>query len=93
MEAEAKVLESKKMFSRSLNGDGNENFPSRNGGEGGPCAFRMPVHYPRYSKADYESMAEWKLDNLLQQYGLPIRGDVAFKRRYAMGTFLWPDQL
>merc|ERR1712080_201368 len=22
--------------------------------------FQMPVHYPRYSKADYESMPEWK---------------------------------
>jgi hypothetical protein len=38
-------------------------------------------------------MPEWKLDNLFHEYGLPIRGDVAFKRSYAMGAFLWPDQL
>ena len=85
LEAEANVLQSEKTFSRSLNGDGN-------GGEADLCAFRMPVHYPRYSKADYESMAEWKLDNLLQEYGLPVRGDVAFKRSYAMGAFPWPDR-
>ena len=52
----------------------------------------MPVNYLRYSKADYESMAEWTLDNRLQEYGLPVRGDVAFKQSYAMGAFLWPDQ-
>jgi len=92
-EAEAKALELEKQFSGSLNGDANGGFTSRNGGGNGPCVFQMPVHYPRYSKADYESMPEWKLDNLFHEYGLPIRGDVAFKRSYAMGTFLWPDQL
>ena len=93
LEAEATVLKSKKPFSRSFNGDGNGNFSSRNEGRAGPCVFQMPMNYPRYSKADYESMAKWKLDNLLQEYGLPVRGDVAFKRSYAMGAFLWPDQL
>jgi len=87
LEAEAKVLK----LEKPLNGDGNEGFSSRNGGDG-PSVFQMPVDYPRFSKADYESMAEWKLDNLFHEYGLPIRGDVAFKRSYAMGTFLWPDQ-
>lgn len=86
LEAEAKVLELEKPFSRSLNGDGN-------GEAAGPCVFQMPLHYPRYSKADYESMPEWKLDNLFHEYGLSIRGDLASKRSYAIGAFLWPDQL
>merc|ERR1711915_1114083 len=93
LEAEAKALELEKPFSGSLNGDENKEFSSRNGGGDGPCAFQLPVHYPRYSKADYESMPKWQLDNLFHEYGLPIRGDLAFKRSYAMGTFLWPDQI
>jgi len=93
LEAEAKVLPWEKPFSGSLNGNENEGFSSRNGGGDGPCVFQMPVDYPRYSKADYESMPEWKLDNLFHEYGLPIRGDVAFRRSYAMGNFVWPDQL
>ncbi|KAK3194668.1 hypothetical protein Dsin_025978 [Dipteronia sinensis] len=68
------------------------------GGGGGPngqhtterCGnFQMPLHYPRYTKADYESMPEWKLDCLLKQYGLPITGNVDQKRQFAMGAFLW----
>ncbi|KAI3456575.1 hypothetical protein Pfo_013238 [Paulownia fortunei] len=55
--------------------------------------FRMPIHYPRYKKDDYEKMEEWKLDNLLQQYGLAFDGSLEEKRAYAMGAFLWPDQL
>ncbi|KAB1219564.1 hypothetical protein CJ030_MR3G012360 [Morella rubra] len=51
--------------------------------------FQMPLHYPRYTKADYETMPEWKLDCLLQQYGLPTMGDVEQKRKSAMGSFLW----
>ncbi|RWW89998.1 hypothetical protein BHE74_00000905 [Ensete ventricosum] len=51
--------------------------------------FRMPLHYPRYSKADYEAMPEWQLDRLLAEYGLPAMGDVAQKRSFAMGAFLW----
>jgi hypothetical protein len=51
--------------------------------------FQMPLHYPRYTKADYETMPEWKLDCLLKQYGLPIIGDVEQKRKFAMGSFLW----
>ena len=30
----------------------------------------MPLHYPRYTKRDYEKMEEGKLDLLLKQYGL-----------------------
>ncbi|RWR94792.1 hypothetical protein CKAN_02410300 [Cinnamomum micranthum f. kanehirae] len=39
--------------------------------------FQMPLHYPRYTKADYETMPEWKLDCLLKEYGLPNAGEVA----------------
>ncbi|MCL7037839.1 hypothetical protein MKW94_021739 [Papaver nudicaule] len=52
--------------------------------------FQMPLNYPRYTKVDYEGMPEWKLDRLLSEYGLPVSGDVAQKRNYAMGAFLWP---
>lgn len=51
--------------------------------------FQMPLHYPRYTRADYEIMPEWKLDCLLKEYGLPISGDVEQKRKFAMGAFLW----
>ncbi|KAH7855868.1 hypothetical protein Vadar_029856 [Vaccinium darrowii] len=51
--------------------------------------FKMPLHYPRYSKSDYETMPEWKLDCLLSEYGIPIAGDVEQKRKFAMGAFLW----
>lgn len=55
--------------------------------------FQMPLHYPRYIKADYEKMEEWKLDLLLNQYGIPnINGSLDDKRAFAMGTFLWPNQ-
>lgn len=62
---------------------------SKGGGEG----FRMPVHYPRYKKEDYEKMEEWRVDTLLMQYGLACEGSLDAKRSFAMGTFLWPDQL
>lgn len=54
--------------------------------------FQMPLHYPRYKKSDYEAMPEWKLDSLLNEYGLPVNGDVTQKRKFAMGAFLWPSQ-
>ncbi|CAL4970190.1 unnamed protein product [Urochloa decumbens] len=59
---------------------------------GGGSSFRMPLHYPRYKKADYEAMPEWRVDCLLREYGLPADGDLDSKRRFAMGAFLWPDQ-
>uniref|UniRef100_A0A9I9CM62 DUF7722 domain-containing protein n=1 Tax=Cucumis melo TaxID=3656 RepID=A0A9I9CM62_CUCME len=55
--------------------------------------FQMPLHYPRYKRSDYEGMPEWKLDCLLKEYGLPIVGDVAQKRKFAMGAFLWPCEM
>ncbi|RWR93198.1 hypothetical protein CKAN_02243500 [Cinnamomum micranthum f. kanehirae] len=54
--------------------------------------FQMPLHYPRYNKADYETMPEWKLDCLLKEYGLPLMGNTMEKRQFAMGAFLWPSQ-
>ncbi|XP_052143588.1 uncharacterized protein LOC127763053 [Oryza glaberrima] len=67
----------------------------QHGGGGGGCggsSFRMPLHYPRYKKAEYEAMPEWRVDCLLREYGLPVDGDLDAKRRFAMGAFLWPDQ-
>ncbi|KAL6889024.1 hypothetical protein ACP4OV_010050 [Aristida adscensionis] len=61
------------------------------GGYGGG-GFRMPLHYPRYGKAEYEAMPEWRVDCLLREYGLPVAGDLHEKRRFAMGAFLWPHQ-
>lgn len=55
--------------------------------------FQMPLHYPRYTKADYQKMEEWRVDLLLQQYGLNFEGMLDEKRVYAMGAFLWPDQI
>ncbi|KAF4368788.1 uncharacterized protein LOC115707288 [Cannabis sativa] len=57
-----------------------------------PSGFQMPLHYPRYSKADYEKMDEWRLDTLLMEYGLNFKGTLYEKREYAKGAFLWPDQ-
>ncbi|KAK9920391.1 hypothetical protein M0R45_028946 [Rubus argutus] len=55
--------------------------------------FRMPLHYPRYSRKDYQDMPERKLDCLLAEYGLSAQGhDLAYKRDFAMGAFLWPDR-
>lgn len=54
--------------------------------------FRMPLHYPRYKKEDYEKMEEWRLDLLLREYGLAFDGSLEEKRDYAMGAFLWPSQ-
>ncbi|KAB5569353.1 hypothetical protein DKX38_003146 [Salix brachista] len=62
--------------------------PSVGNGPGGPhtkerCGnFQMPLHYPRYTGAEYQTMPEWKLDCLLREYGLPITGDVEQKRKY-----------
>ncbi|KAJ7560265.1 hypothetical protein O6H91_04G121000 [Diphasiastrum complanatum] len=58
-----------------------------------PYVFQMPLHYPRFTKSDYEVMPEWKLDRLLEEYGLPVIGSLSEKRKYAMGCFLWKDQL
>lgn len=55
--------------------------------------FQMPLRYPKYTKADYETMPEWQLDCLLLEYGLPvILGDIEQKRKFAIGAFLWSDR-
>lgn len=48
------------------------------------------LHYPRYTRADCESMPEWKLDLLLQDYGLtlPLVGNVDQKSMFAIEAFL-----
>ncbi|XP_043690113.1 uncharacterized protein LOC122640896 [Telopea speciosissima] len=56
--------------------------------------FKMPLHYPRYKKTDYQDMEEWKVDLLLTEYGLiSFKGTLEEKREFAIGAFLWPDQL
>lgn len=55
--------------------------------------FQMPLHYPRYKKGDYEKMEEWRIDQLLREYGLVVNGSLEEKRDFAMGAFLWPDQM
>ena len=54
-----------------------------------PSYFQMPLHYPRYTKADYEKMPEWKLECLFAEYGLSVSGDLSYKRDYAIGAFTW----
>ncbi|KFK38339.1 hypothetical protein AALP_AA3G101200 [Arabis alpina] len=56
--------------------------------------FKMPLHYPKYTKEDYEKMEEWRLDLLLLDYGLLAFHDASLreKRDFAMGTFLWSHQ-
>ncbi|KAL4337842.1 uncharacterized protein DS421_12g371750 [Arachis hypogaea] len=44
--------------------------------------FQMPLHYPCYIKEDYEIMKEWKVDLLLQQYGLSFKGTLHDKRAF-----------
>ncbi|EFH54299.1 hypothetical protein ARALYDRAFT_906983 [Arabidopsis lyrata subsp. lyrata] len=61
----------------------------QNGKNGEASVFRMPLHYPRYSKKDYQDMPEWKLDRVLADYGLSTYGDLAHKRDFAIGAFLW----
>lgn len=60
-------------------------------GKEGIGFFQMPLHYPKYSQSEYETMPEWKLDRLLSEYGLPAFGSVEQKRKFAMGAFLWPQ--
>ncbi|KAH7548149.1 hypothetical protein JRO89_XS14G0073800 [Xanthoceras sorbifolium] len=55
---------------------------------GGNCFGQVIVWY---TKKDYQDMPEWKLDRLLSEYGLCASGDLAYKRQFAMGAFLWPD--
>ncbi|MCO5581664.1 hypothetical protein L7F22_035553 [Adiantum nelumboides] len=56
-----------------------------------PSVFQMPLHYPRYTRSDYQAMEEWRLDRLLEEYGLPIPPTLDAKREFAIGTFLWEN--
>ncbi|XP_058209802.1 uncharacterized protein LOC131322486 [Rhododendron vialii] len=58
-----------------------------------PEGFQMPLHYPRYKREDYEKMEELKIDLLLREYGIGFKGSLEEKRNFAIGAFLWPDQL
>lgn len=72
-------------------GGGKRELPNKQQQAAGGCGhyFQMPLHYPRYSREDYEAMPEWQLDRLLSEYGLPVAGTVNQKRTFAMGAFLW----
>ncbi|KAJ4833256.1 hypothetical protein Tsubulata_005090, partial [Turnera subulata] len=77
--------QSKEMMIRRT-GSGAVHFTTK---KLGGSEFQMPLHYPKYTKKEYEAMPEWKLYNLLVEYGLPTTGGLAEKREAAMGTFLW----
>ncbi|KAL5727103.1 hypothetical protein ACHQM5_000335 [Ranunculus cassubicifolius] len=77
-----------KLNAIGANGIGNSESSKRRW-----ASFEMPLHYPRYKKTDYETMPERQLDCLLKQYGLPVTGDNAHKRKFAMGAFHWPCQI
>ncbi|KFK32994.1 hypothetical protein AALP_AA6G315900 [Arabis alpina] len=59
---------------------------------GSISTFKIPLHYPKYTKSDYEKMPEWQLDQVLREYGLPIIGDSYEKRKFAIGAFLWSSE-
>ncbi|KAI3853114.1 hypothetical protein MKW92_023478 [Papaver armeniacum] len=78
----------------SMHDDEEKKFNKMSAKSGASSGFQMPLHYPRYKKSDYEKMEEWKVDMLLREYGLDnFKGTLDEKREFAMGTFLWPDQL
>ncbi|XP_050208739.1 uncharacterized protein LOC126659491 [Mercurialis annua] len=54
--------------------------------------FKMPLHFPRYTKEDYEKMSEDEIDRILQDYGLFVNnGDLGYKKQFAIGAFVWPS--
>ncbi|PQP92625.1 uncharacterized protein Pyn_24084 [Prunus yedoensis var. nudiflora] len=46
---------------------------------------------PPKNTKHYQDMPEWKFNRLLAEYGLSTKGDLAHKRQFAMGAFLWPE--
>ncbi|XVE80527.1 hypothetical protein DITRI_Ditri14bG0147100 [Diplodiscus trichospermus] len=96
-QAEGGNLQTKAVVAACSNGgltDGNLAASIKISKEDYPSGFQMPIHYPRYTKADYEKMEEWKVDMLLKEYGFSSNGStVDEKRAFAIGAFLWPDQL
>lgn len=62
----------------------------KHAGETVNCEFQIPLHYPRYTRTDYETMPEAVLDRLLEAYGLPTANQsLDSKRKTAIGTFIW----
>lgn len=47
-------------------------------------SFKCFYHYPKYTMKDYYTMPEWQLDR-------PVHNDLAYKREFVMGVFLWPN--
>ncbi|CAN8252928.1 unnamed protein product [Cochlearia groenlandica] len=58
-----------------------------------PSGFQVPLHYPKFTKFDYQAMDDLTLDLLLKQYGFSFDGSLDEKRVFAIESFLWPDQL
>jgi hypothetical protein len=56
---------------------------------GGCCGFRMPLHYPRYKKADYESMPEWRVDCLLAPRVRPPQSIISIV--YTLTVYMLPS--
>ncbi|KAK4266948.1 hypothetical protein QN277_023805 [Acacia crassicarpa] len=83
-------MESQKTKQRRRREGGSGGGGGESSGREFQFQFQMPLHYPNYTRADYETMPECTLDSLLQQYGLPLSGDVHQKRLFAIGAFLWP---
>lgn len=71
-----------------------ENLDKNSAVKASSSGFKMPLHYPKYTKEDYEKMEEWRLNLLLSDYGLLVFHDTALpeKRVFAIETFLWPNQ-
>jgi hypothetical protein len=62
------------------------------GGKREDSCFEMPLHYPRYSKEEYERMPEWQLDRLLSEYGTDCPSPARSTRSApspCMAAFLW----
>lgn len=56
-------------------------------------SFQIPLHYPNFTKEEYEVMSEEELDRLLKLYGLPTNlGDLSCKKQFAGGAFLWEKE-
>ncbi|KAF2291208.1 hypothetical protein GH714_020662 [Hevea brasiliensis] len=47
--------------------------------------FQMPLHYPRYTHAEYDTMPEWKLDCLLKDATKLVESGVAKAERVRPG--------
>ncbi|VVB16807.1 unnamed protein product [Arabis nemorensis] len=56
-------------------------------------SFQIPLHYPNFTKEEYQVMPEEELDRLFKLYGLPTNlGDLSCKKQFAVGAFLWEKE-